>query len=246
MNTLKAVPIVVGLLLTSSVTTEAQPPRPPAQQVPSPPPGFVPRAIVPRPPGPPLNEFFAPDPNLRMRDLSWTFIDVPEPRVMHVHDIVTVVVDEKAQLTSNSRYNRTRNISLKAELKDFMRITEDGNLGNAAENQPTIDGAMNERAQTSGQSTEQEGMQYRIAAMIVDIRPNGNLVLEARKSLRSDDDVWRYRLTGEIPSEKINRDGTTLSENIYDLQIVKTRDGKVSDSTSLKWGSRLYDKIFPF
>jgi flagellar L-ring protein precursor FlgH len=240
---------VLGFFLTTSLSAQAQPPGggPPfPQPAPNLPPGLVPRGGVPRPLVPPPDEFFAPDPNLRMRDLSWTFIDVPEPRIFALHDIITVVVDEKASLTSNSRYNRTRNISLKAELKEFMRITEQGNLGNAAENQPTIDGNLNERAQTSGQATEQEGMQIRIAAMIVDIRPNGNLVLEARKSLRSDDDVWRYRLTGEVQSDKVNRDGTTLSENIYDLQFVKERDGKVSDSTSLKWGEKLYDMFFPF
>jgi flagellar L-ring protein precursor FlgH len=207
---------------------------------------MVPRAVAPTPMLPPSGEFFAPDPNLRIRDVSWTFIDVPEPRIVHVHDIVTIVVDEKAEITANSRYNRTRNISLKAELKEFMRINQEGNLGNAAENQPTIDSALNERAQTSGQSTDQEGVRYRIAAMVVDIRPNGNLVLEARKSVRSNHDTWHYRLTGEVPSDKVNRDGTTLSENIYDLNIQRDSDGKVSNSTGLKWGSRLYDIVFPF
>jgi flagellar L-ring protein precursor FlgH len=250
---LKAIPLVFALACTLCSALKAQPPGGPPggpppglAPAPFPPPGIVPREVVPPPVLPPSDEFFAPDPNLRMRDLSWTFIDVPEPRIIHVHDILTIVVDEKAELTANSRFNRTRNVSLKAELKEFMRINDEGNLGNAAENQPTIDAAMNERAQTSGQSPEQEGVRYRIAAMVVDIRPNGNLVLEARKSVRSNDDVWHYRLTGEVASDKVNRDGTTLSENVYNIDIQRDSDGKTSDSTGLKWGSRLYDMFFPF
>ena len=182
----------------------------------------------------------------RIRDYSWVYIDAPEPREVKVHDIVTIIVDEKSEVTLNSRFNRQRSESLKAELKDFVRFGSTGNLMNAAANQPTIDTNLQGRLNSTGQVTDQEGIRYRIAATVVDVRPNGNLVLEARKTIQTNSDLWEYRLTGEVRSEDINLDNTALSENIANLSIDKQQKGKVYDSTKRPWGVILYDMLSPF
>ncbi|MEX0702171.1 MAG: flagellar basal body L-ring protein FlgH [Planctomycetales bacterium] len=182
----------------------------------------------------------------RIADYSWIYIPAPEPYEIKVHDIVTIIVDEKSETLLNSRYNRTRNGTLKAELKEFVRLGDSGNARPAAEDQPTIDTNLQSRLQSTGQATDQEGMRYRIAATVVDVLPNGNLVLEARKSIRTDGDLWQYSLTGILRSEDINRDNTALSENIANLDIIKKQQGKVRDSTKRPWGMALYDMLSPF
>ena len=82
--------------------------------------------------------------------------------------------------------------------------------------------------------------------MVVDIRPNGNLVLEARKTFQLEDDAWEYSLTGILRVEDILANNTALSENIALLNIYKRRRGKVHNSTRRAWGVKLYDIIFPF
>lgn len=182
----------------------------------------------------------------RVRDFSWIYIDAPQPREIYVHDIITILVDEKSQVTVNSRFNRQRNATLKAELKEFIRLDNDFNLANAALNAPTVDSNLQSRLNSTGDLTDREGIQYRIAATVVDVLPNGNIVLEARKSIRTNWDVWEYSLTGMIRSEDINRDNTALSENIANLNIVKKQRGKVYDSTKRPWGILLYDWFSPF
>jgi len=187
----------------------------------------------------------SPDP-LNVRDYSWTYIDPPPPRLIRLHDIITITVDEKSEVTLRSGFDRQRTTNLEAELEEFIRFDDDGNLANAAENEPTIDGNINERMRTLGRVTDQEGIRYRIAATVVNVLPNGVVVLEARKSIRTDRDLWQFTLTGKIRSEDINRDNTALSENIADLQIVKKRAGKVHESTKRRWGTRLFDMLWPF
>lgn len=181
-----------------------------------------------------------------IKDYSLIYVPAPEPIVVKVHDIISIMVDEKSSVTVDSRYNRNRQEILKAELKEFLRIDEKGNLAPAALNSPKIDAQLQGRLQSTGQLEDREGIQYRIAAIVVDIRPNGNLILEARKSIRTNRDVWEYRLTGEIRSKDVNRDNTAISENIANLDIVKYQRGKVYDSTKRPWGVVLYDLIFPF
>tara|TARA_R110002111_G_scaffold107056_2_gene165514 strand:+ start:97550 stop:98494 length:945 start_codon:yes stop_codon:yes gene_type:complete len=187
----------------------------------------------------------SPKPPL-IRDYSLIYVPAAEPIVVKMHDIISILVDEKSSVTVDSRFNRNRTETLKAELKEFMRIDEAGNLAPAALNSPKIDAQLQGRLQSTGQLADREGIQYRIAAIVVDIRPNGNLILEARKSIRTNHDVWEYRLTGEIRSKDVNRDNTALSENIANLDIVKHQRGKVYQSTKRPWGVVLYDWFFPF
>ena len=196
----------------------------------------------------PFNSGVFPDGNRprKLNEYSWIHVEQPEPRLVKVHDIVTIVVDEKSEVTLNSRYNRQRNGILKAEIKEFLRIDSAGNLAPAALDGPKIDTQLQSRLQSMGQVTDQEGIRYRIAATVVDVLPNGNLVLEARKAIRTNDDVWEYQLTGMIRSQDINNDNTALSENVANLSIEKTQRGKVFDATQRTWGLRLYDWLFPF
>lgn len=183
----------------------------------------------------------------RMQDYSRIFIAEVRPREIKVHDIITIVVNEKSEVTLNSRFIRQRQASLKAELKEFLRIGENGNLNTAAtDNQPSIDATLSGRMQTNGSVTDSEGIRYRIAAMVVDIRPNGNLVLEAKKTFQQNEDLWEYSLTGILRVDDIQANNTALSENIATLDIKKHQRGKVFDSTKRPWGIRLYDWFSPF
>ena len=163
-----------------------------------------------------------------------------------LHDIVTILVDEKAELLVQSRFNRQRNATFKAELREFLRIDDDFNLTTAAPDSPTIDANLRARLQSDGSTTDREGIRYRIAATVVGVLPNGNVVLEARKTIRSNDGLWEYTLTGTISSRDIKRDYTAVSENVANLQIEKSQKGKIADSTQRPWGMWLYDKLAPF
>ncbi|MHC4879351.1 MAG: flagellar basal body L-ring protein FlgH [Planctomycetota bacterium] len=185
-------------------------------------------------------------PVLRSRDMSWIYIDAPEPREIKLHDIVTIVVDEKSEVTMNSRFNRQKNAKLKAELKEFLRIGDDGNLARAALDGPKIDTQLQGNLNTTGQVTDQEGIRYRIAATVADVLPNGIVRLEARKVIQTQDDVSEYTLTGELRAVDIGPDNLASSENIANLRIEKRQRGRVYDSVKRNWGYRLYDLLSPF
>ena len=105
----------------------------------------------------------------------------------------------------------------------------------AATQSPEIDGELQSRLQSTGQVTESESIKYRIAATVVDVLPNGVLVLEARKSIVDNKDLWEYTLTGKVDPKKVSPDGSVLSENIADLNISKGQHGKLHDSTKRAW-----------
>jgi flagellar L-ring protein FlgH len=183
----------------------------------------------------------------RAEDYSWIHIPPPpEPEKIMVHDIIMIEVDEKSEVIVNSRFNRQRNGAFKAQLSSFIRVGDDLTLENVAANQPTIDGTLQNRLQTIGQATDQEGITYKIAATVVDVLPNGTLVLEARKGIVSNQDHFEYRLSGKIDSRRITPNRTARSIHVADLQIERTQRGKIFDSTKVNWGTRVLDVVWPF
>ncbi len=193
-----------------------------------------------------VSPFSSFDPPATMRDHSWIYIDEQEPREFKVNDIVTVIVSEKSEVTLNSRFNRQRTSTFTSELKEFVRLNPGLTLENTAGTSPGIDANQQDRIQATGQVTDTEGITYRIAATIVDIRPNGNLILEARKKIHAGDDLWEYTLHGEIRYEDVLSNNTVLSENIANLNIEKRQQGRNYSSVKRRWGTKLYDLLWPF
>lgn len=177
---------------------------------------------------------------------SWIWIDNPPLRKVRVHDIITVVVDEKSEVTQDSRFNRQRNAILKAQLREFIRIDDMFRLKPAAKDSPTIDTQLRSQLNSFGVANSREGMKYRIAATVVDVLPNGTLILEARKTIQTNSEVWEYSLTGRIRSEDVQANNTVLSENVADLAIAKNETGKIKDSTKRGHLLKLYDALLPF
>lgn len=182
----------------------------------------------------------------RMRDYSWTYIDSLAPRQVKVHDLVTVMVNENSEVIQNSRYDRQRNATLKMDLKSFIRLGEDWRLRPAAQDNPKIDTQLRSQLNSFGNASSKEGMRYRIAATVVEVLPNGTLVLEARKKIQTNTELWEYKLTGRVRSQDVTANNTVLSENIAELTIAKIEHGKVYDSTKRGWVMRLYDAFLPW
>ncbi|MCA8987824.1 MAG: flagellar basal body L-ring protein FlgH [Planctomycetaceae bacterium] len=228
--------VVAGILQIAGSSVNAVQPPSPFEQYQAQRPGLPPSSSRPLPP---------PLPPPSVRDFSLIYVDEPQAREFMVNDIVTVIVSERSEVTLNSRFNRQRTNNLTAELNEFVKLSG-LTLRNSASTAPTIEGSQKERLQTSGQVTDAEGITYRIAATVVDIRPNGNLVLEARKRIDANDDLWEYTLHGEVRYEDILNNNTVLSENIANLNIEKRQKGRVYSSVSRRWGSKVFDWIWPF
>lgn len=231
--------VFAGILCLGNRNCFAQPPQqyvgPPAMQAPSSPYMQRPVAPVGPPYGPPT-----------INDFSWIQVEVHPPREFKVNDLITVIVDEKAEVTVNSRYDRRRQAEVQSELNELIRLGPGGVLTNAGATSPSFDITNNEIINSTGLATDSEGITYRIAATVVDILPNGNLVLEAKKNIRTNDDMWEYSITGIVRYQDVLPNNTVLSENVAELQIEKNSRGRIFSSTKRRWGGKLYDWLWPF
>ena len=72
---------------------------------------------------------------------------------------------------------------------------------------------------SEGKITTTEQLDYSITARVVDIRPDGRLVLEARKTMRVDDEIIENSLIGIARPEDFSPNNTVLSEKLAELRL---------------------------
>ena len=68
---------------------------------------------------------------------------------------------------------------------------------------PRISGSLQSQYRTESEMELRDALTFRIAAAVVDIRPNGNLVIEARREIRINEEVWVQSLTGVVRRQSI-------------------------------------------
>ena len=91
-----------------------------------------------------------------------------------------------------------------------------------------------------------DSMKFRIACHVVDIRPNGNLVIEGRHTIQNNEEQWDCAVTGEVRPEDIKPDNSVQSENVADLRISKQERGHVRDGYRRGWVLEWLDRYQPF
>ena len=184
---------------------------------------------------------------LTLTNSSYIFQPAPQPKELQKHDIITVLVDEKSQVISEDEFERKKIASIKAVLTDWVSLSKLF-LKPAAQSDgdPTVAGSTNSRYKAESDLERRDGMKFFIAAEIVDIRRNGTLVLEAHRTIRNNDEVWEFSLTGIIRKEDVKPKNTVLSQNIVELHIYKRERGHVRDATKRHWGTKLLDMFKPF
>jgi flagellar L-ring protein precursor FlgH len=182
---------------------------------------------------------------LKLADTSWLYQKVDPPPVIKKHDLITIIVDEKQQLISEGDVQRRKNAKYDAKLKDWIQFHNGLDIMPAPfyNGAPRINGAVDQTYQAQMALETRDALKFRISAQVVDVLPNGLLVLEAHRKIRNNEEVWEQSLTGIVRPEDVLPNNSVLSEDIAELSISKYEQGHVRDGYRRGWVTMLYDRF---
>lgn len=185
---------------------------------------------------------------MTMRQASWFPSEVPQPRVIQEHDIISVRVQEGAQYLAEGASERRKSATYQAILLEWLTLN---GLGSASPNpqtngDPEISGRLNSQYRAESGVESQETLAFNLAAEVIGLRPNGNVVIEARRTIQNNDDVWEYYLSGECRQQDIGVGNLVLSKDVLNLMVKKTERGAVRDGYRRGWFQKGFDAVNPF
>jgi flagellar L-ring protein precursor FlgH len=171
----------------------------------------------------------------------------PEPREFQIGDIVTIIVREIRESSSEADLKEEKEWTLESALNKWIRLNGDNNLvpQNFEEGTPGVDFNFSNEYEGTGESEREDTLTLRISARVVDIKPNNVLVVEAKKRIKVDEDEQITTLIGKCRTEDVTATNTVLSTQMADVEIVASNTGPVRDGTRRGWLMRLFDLIRP-
>jgi flagellar L-ring protein precursor FlgH len=190
-----------------------------------------------------------------------------------IGDILTIVVDENTTTTQDAdlltrdeyqggsgigiAFNQFFNQFLQAAPRLLGLATgptntdEDGNAvvpvgGSNNITIPTLDFASSGEWNAGGRTANKLTVSNRTAVTVVDVLPNGNLVVEGSKIIRTGvEDQYAY-LRGVVRPVDIEADNTISSTKIADAQVEFIPAGELTEAQKKGWLLRAWDKVKPF
>ena len=183
---------------------------------------------------------------------SFAAVPMPEPRSFALHDLITIIIRESTDTSFRASLDTDKSSSFRGEVSDFPRLTARDLLNlqlrpsQMQDGNPRLGVDFDSEFEGSGDYRRRESITGRITARVIDVRPNGTMVLEARKYIESDDETLELTLTGTARVEDVSVDNTILSTQLHDLHLTKHHDGELRNSTRKGVFTKLLDAIFNF
>lgn len=179
---------------------------------------------------------------------NWYEVPLPPPKEVRVHDIITIRVDMGARVSSDVQFQRRRTAQYNAILNDWLLLEGLKAIkpDPQADGDQQVQGNLNQLNRVTGDLETTEAIKFEIAAEVAAVLPNGNLVLEAHRTIRNNNELWMHSLSGVCRREDIGPGNLILSKDIANLNIDKRELGHIRDSYKRGWFARWFDQFQPF
>ena len=191
----------------------------------------------------PKPEVASYSPNSLWRSGSRAFFK--DQRAARVGDILTITVNftDKAAIANETQRSRTN--------KEDSGITNFIGAQTITQANKILPGRILTADSTAssdgkGSVNRQEALQTNVAAVVTQVLPNGNLVVEGKQEIRVNFEIRELIVAGIVRPEDIQSDNTIDSSKIAQARIAYGGRGQITDVQQPRYGQQVLDVLLPF
>ncbi|MHA1558829.1 MAG: flagellar basal body L-ring protein FlgH [Alphaproteobacteria bacterium] len=176
-----------------------------------------------------------------------------DQRAHKTGDIVTVTVniDQKESISMNPKIERESKMNM--SVTDFMGLESKAEKlfpkkqhAPGEKNPSWLNFGSNPSLSGKAKYNVEDKLKFKIAATIIQVLPNGNLVVQGRQEIRLVNEVREVQVKGVARPEDITSTNIIDSNKIAELRISYGGRGELSDMQSFPWGQQIINKVSPF
>ncbi len=158
----------------------------------------------------------------------------------HVGDILTVTLQETTKASKKATTDVKKDTSHDISASAIFGKTQ---LGDGLAT--TVSGAKSFGGE--GSSDQSNNLTGEISCMVVNVLPNGNLMVSGKKKITLNRGDEYITISGIVRPDDIDGDNKVLSTRIANVQIAYTGRGEIAESNMMGWLSRFFlSPLWPF
>jgi flagellar L-ring protein FlgH len=171
-----------------------------------------------------------------------------DQRAARVGDIMTVRVrvTDRAQLDNQTQRSRKNGESLGAENLLGFETGYGKLLPDDVKAEALVNAESNSSSQGAGSVRRSEQLVTNVAAVVTQVLPNGNLVVEGKQEIRVNFEIRELIVAGVVRPEDIEADNTIDSTKIAQARIAYGGRGQITDVQQPRYGQQVMDIVLPF
>lgn len=149
-----------------------------------------------------------------------------DAKAVRIHDVVSIVVIESLAASTDGQVKNTRASNANSSVTSLFGALKSSNTLQNLVGQNSSSGLS-----AQGQSTTNSSLATTFGGEVVDVLPNGMLVVQATRQLTFSQQTQLIKLRGLVRPEDVSAQNQVLSTAMTDLELEVTGKGIVSDST---------------
>lgn len=171
-----------------------------------------------------------------------------DQRANQIGDILTVQINISDSANVDNTTSRSRTSTDEAGVTNFLGFESQlgSFLPDAVNPGSLIDADSSTSTTGSGQVERSEAINLTVAAIVTQILPNGNMVIQGRQEVRVNFEVRELIIAGIVRPQDITDDNTVQHTQIAEARISYGGRGQLTDMQQARYGQQLLDILFPY
>lgn len=190
----------------------------------------------------------ATDGTRSLNDVSLIAFEPPEPRTFVENDLVTIIISERSSIAREQTVETAKNFGIDGTitaLPDLLKLLE-LRYENYDRLPQTVDASIGTDFDGEGTYERDDTITARVTARVIEVKPNGLLLLESKTQIITDDEEQVIVLSGLADPSDITDAGTVQSNQMADLIAKFEHEGETRRSTKKGLIPRMIETLFAF
>ncbi len=167
-------------------------------------------------------------------------------RAFAVGDLLSIIIQENSTATKDVSTQTGKKNSTDTSIDTFLFSPGKSKLLTKGGVLPAMKWSSQSDFDGSGKINNTEKIVARVAVVVKDVLPNGNLLVEGKRQTAFSGETQDIVLRGQVRQADVTPNNTIFSYQVAEATINIASKGAASNSTKKGWLSRVWDKVTPF
>jgi flagellar L-ring protein FlgH len=169
-----------------------------------------------------------------------------DPRAHQVGDILTVKININDTAEFQDQTQLSRSTTEDSGITNFIGADTIANPAKAVLPGSLLNANGNTQMNGSGTINRQDQLLTNVAAVVTQMLPNGNLVIEGKQEIRLNSELRELVVAGIVRPEDIDSDNSIDLPKIAEARVAYGGQGTLTNAQERPWGQQVTDVVLPF